>query len=218
LAQRTDIQLWLDEIISTPNTEETVVETQIKAASEPISERNLQPHGLWARIKGLIRSPEPDPVFAPPPPEVGPEPATPAPLENKRDDPIIPLRYIFPERFRGTVFGLDMYDVLRRSRVTFNRHINLDVAEVGNMRMFEATGVGACLLTDTGRNMRDFFEPDTEVLTYESVDECIEKYRYVLDHEDARRAIAAAGQRRTLKDHTMNQRCQAIDIIIRQLL
>ena len=32
----------------------------------------------------------------------------------------------------------------------------------GNIRMFEATGVGSCLLTDHKQNLQDLFIPDEE--------------------------------------------------------
>ena len=43
--------------------------------------------------------------------------------------------------FQGEVWGADMYQVLRRSRITLNSHIDLAGREAGNMRLFEATGV-----------------------------------------------------------------------------
>jgi spore maturation protein CgeB len=89
---------------------------------------------------------------------------------------------------------------------------------VGNMRMYETTGMGTCLLTDSGDNMADLFEPDREVVTYSSIDECIEKSRYLLDHEDVRRKIALAGQQRTLRDHTMSNRSLQVDSMIQGML
>ena len=84
------------------------------------------------------------------------------------------------------------------------------------MRMFEVTGVGSCLLTDTGQNMEDLFEPDTEVLTYETFEEAVEKYQYVTENETEREKIAKCGQLRTLKDHTVYNRCQLIDETIQK--
>ena len=84
------------------------------------------------------------------------------------------------------------------------------------MRLFEATGVGTCLLTDPGNNMADIFEEDREVVTYSSTDECVEKVEYLLGHEDVRREIAAAGQARTLKDHSVLQRCRQLDEILQR--
>jgi len=84
------------------------------------------------------------------------------------------------------------------------------------MRMFEATGVGACLLTDRKENLANLFAPESEVVSYGSAAECVEKVRYLLEHESERAAVAAAGQRRTLRDHTFAHRAAQIDAIIRQ--
>jgi spore maturation protein CgeB len=65
--------------------------------------------------------------------------------------------------FQGEVWGADMYQVLRRSRITLNSHIDLAGREAGNMRLFEATGVGAFLLTDFKDNLDTLFAPDREV-------------------------------------------------------
>jgi spore maturation protein CgeB len=111
-----------------------------------------------------------------------------------------------------------MYQKLRDSRIVLNTHIDISVTNASNMRLFEGTGVGSCLLTDWKANIRDLFEPDSEVVTYRSAEECVEKVRYLLAHEDERRAIAAAGQRRALRDHTYERRAAQLDEIIRAAL
>ncbi len=84
------------------------------------------------------------------------------------------------------------------------------------MRLFEATGVGSCLLTDWKENLHELFAPDAEVLTYRTADEAVEKVEYILKNEAVRRQIAAAGQRRTLRDHNFDYRALQIDEIIRK--
>jgi spore maturation protein CgeB len=121
-------------------------------------------------------------------------------------------------RTHPPVFGLEMFQQLRRARVVFNNHIDISPTSASNMRLFETTGTGTCLITDWKKNLPELFEPDTEVLTYASAEECIEKVRYLLDHETARQTIAAAGQRRTLQAHTFANRAARIDEIIRQSL
>ena len=121
-------------------------------------------------------------------------------------------------RARPPLFGLDMFQRLRRSRATLNTHIDISAASASNMRLFEATGAGACLVTDWKENLPGLFEPDAEVLTYRSADECAEKVGYILDHEGERRAVAAAGQRRALRDHNFALRAARIDEIIRGAL
>jgi spore maturation protein CgeB len=72
------------------------------------------------------------------------------------------------------------------------------------MRLFEATGAGTCLLTDWKENLKDFFELDKEVSVFKSNEECLEKILYLLEHEDERKAIAQAGQKRTLTEYSYN--------------
>jgi spore maturation protein CgeB len=55
-------------------------------------------------------------------------------------------------------------------------------------------------------------------VSYKSADECIEKVDYLLANEDARRAIATAGQRRTLRDHSFDNRAVQLDQIIQTAL
>ena len=112
--------------------------------------------------------------------------------------------------FQGEVWGTEMYQVLRRSRITLNSHIDLAGREAGNMRLFEATGVGAFLLTDFKDNLDTLFEPDREVVAWRSIGDCLSAIgRYLVDH-DGRAAIARAGQTRTLAQHTYHQRAREI--------
>jgi spore maturation protein CgeB len=119
---------------------------------------------------------------------------------------------------RKPVFGREMFAQLAHSRVTFNSHIDLSEKYASNMRLYEATGVGSCLLTDWRPNMPELFEPDTEVVTYRNVEECIEKVNYLLAHEDERQSIGRAGQKRTLRDHTFDNRAVQLDDLIRSQL
>ena len=130
--------------------------------------------------------------------------------------PMQPLADLFPDRVRGRVFGVDMYRVLANSKVTFNKHGEVGTV-VGNMRLFEATGVGTCLLTDHAPNLAELFEPDQEVVSYSCIEECLEKLDYLLAHHEERRAVARAAQKRVLKDHTLRQRCCEIDAYIQKL-
>lgn len=138
-----------------------------------------------------------------------------------RKPPSFSEQFVDPKIIRRThppVFGLEMFQQLRRSRVVFNNHIDISPVSASNMRLFETTGVGACLVTDWKKNLPQLFEPDKEVLTYRTAEECSEKVRYLLENEEARRSIAEAGQRRTLRDHTFENRAARIDEIIRKVL
>ena len=138
--------------------------------------------------------------------------------ELGNDEPVIPLAELFPERCSPAVYGTEMLDLLARSRITYNRHTDQSEGYAGNMRLFEATGMGACLATERTVNIAELYEPDSEVVTYSSIEECCEKVEYLLEHEHERAAIAAAGQRRTLRDHTVLRRCEMLDELIKDHL
>jgi spore maturation protein CgeB len=112
--------------------------------------------------------------------------------------------------FQGEVWGSDMYQVLRRSRITLNSHIDLAVREAGNMRLFEATGAGAFLLTDFKDNLHTLFEPGREVATWHSIDDCLVMIERYLRDDVGRETIAGAGREKTISAHTYRHRAQEI--------
>jgi len=145
----------------------------------------------------------------------------PHPYGGSQGDPKMPqkpLAEYFPGRCRPPVFGVEMYGLLSRSKVVFNKHTDAAKGDVGNMKMFEATGVGTCMLVDRGVNMGELFEEGREVVVYDSLEDCLEKAAWLLEHEDERRAIAEAGQRRTLADHSAPARCAQVDAALQELL
>ncbi|HEU0084042.1 MAG TPA: glycosyltransferase [Bradyrhizobium sp.] len=110
----------------------------------------------------------------------------------------------------GEVWGADMYQVLRRSRITLNSHIDLAGKEAGNMRLFEATGVGAFLLTDFKDNLDTLFDPDREVATWRNTGDCLKAISRYIGDAGGRAAIARAGQARTMAQHTYAHRTREI--------
>ena len=122
-----------------------------------------------------------------------------------------------PDRFHPPVIALEYFQLLAKSKITLNNHIDCAEEYAGNIRLFEATGMGACLLTDWKINLPEMFEIDVEIVTYRSAEECVEKVNYLLEHPQELAAIAAAGQRRTLSDHTYVNRSEQLDAILKEL-
>jgi len=120
--------------------------------------------------------------------------------------------------FHGSIWGLDMYQVLHNAKLVFNRHLDISGDFANNMRLYETTGVGSLLLTDEKKNLSEIFSPGREVITYRNMEECLELAGYYLMHENEREAVARAGQERTLREHTWYHRMQElIDIVERYL-
>jgi len=112
--------------------------------------------------------------------------------------------------YQGPVWGIDMFRVLARSRISVNAHIDISGPYANNMRLYETTGVGTLLLTDWKENLAQLFEPQAEVTVFRTTEECVARIRYYLDHEAERAMIARAGQARTLRDHTYRQRMEQL--------
>lgn len=122
----------------------------------------------------------------------------------------IPFNSSLRSLYRGNAWGRDMYNVIRRSKVTLNFHADFARGTAGNMRLYEATGVGTCLMTDNLRDLPALFGPNREVLVYDNVDNCVERVGRALRDDAARETMASAGQVRTLTQHTYRHRAREI--------
>jgi spore maturation protein CgeB len=111
---------------------------------------------------------------------------------------------------KGSLFGKEMYETLGNSIITLNSHIDVAGNFAANMRLFEATGMGACLVTDYKENLSEFFKIDEEIVAFKSPSECIDKVKYLINNHSARERIAAAGQARTLNDYSYNKRIKTL--------
>jgi SAM-dependent methyltransferase len=111
-------------------------------------------------------------------------------------------------RHRGEAWGEDMFRLLAESHITVNRHIAVAENHANNMRLFEATGCGALLITDHKDNLQDLFEIGKEVVSYRSPEECEALIHYFQAHPAEAAEIAHAGQARTWRDHSYDARMQ----------
>ena len=113
-----------------------------------------------------------------------------------------PLEKAFSQKVKPPLFGHQMLQTLSNYQIAFNYH-NKHTGDNGcNMRLFEATGVGCCLLTDHKSDMCSIFEPDVEIVTYSSAEEAISKAKYLIADPKSTQKIALAGQKRTLSGYT----------------
>jgi hypothetical protein len=85
--------------------------------------------------------------------------------------------------------GADRY---ASSAVSLNCSLNGDL----NLRVFEVLAAGGCLLTDRLSQQSGLgllLEEGKDYLGYDSVEECIEQARFLLDHEDIALSISRSG-------------------------
>jgi glycosyltransferase involved in cell wall biosynthesis len=123
------------------------------------------------------------------------------------------------KNFHGEAWGIEMFNILYNSKITITGHIKKVARNyANNMTLYEATGVGCLLMTVMKDNLGEIFEVGKEVVAYQDADDLIEKIRYYLNHEEERKQIAEAGQRRTLQDHNYKNRSEELIAILSRYL
>ncbi|WP_348266302.1 glycosyltransferase [Edaphobacter paludis] len=105
----------------------------------------------------------------------------------------------------GELYRQQYREAIWRSKInlSFITHSNLDEFV---HKSFEIAGCGGFLLAERSEGHLQRFREDEEAVFFSSYDELLEKIRRYLPDEAARRRIAAAGQRRALRDGYHNDR------------
>lgn len=103
----------------------------------------------------------------------------------------------------------DKAETFRAAGVVLN---NLYPAEIDgyNCRLYEATACGATVLTESRPELSDFFEPGSEVTTYDSFDELVDKAKWLLANPVEARALGDRASTRAHAEHTYEKRLTTI--------
>ncbi len=120
--------------------------------------------------------------------------------------------------YQGEAWGRTMYEVLSRSRVTLNFHAGFAGDHANNLRLYEATGMGALLLTDRKKDLDRMFAPGKEVMDYAGPEDCVAQIGRLLADEPFRERIASAGQQRTLLSHNYYNRTGELAQVFQSVL
>lgn len=125
-----------------------------------------------------------------------------------------PPLWMPPNPVLGMYQGRGVYDeekawAFRGARIVVN---NLMYGEIWgvNARCFEAAGVGAFQMVDWRPGLGHLFEDGEELITFAGMADLKNKIDYWLPREIERRAIADAGQRRALAEHTYRHRLELL--------
>ena len=129
-----------------------------------------------------------------------------------------PLKALFPDQVHPLLPNCsDYYQLVRESKLFLNIHRD-EAADIGNIRCFEVTGLGSCLVTDRGFELREFFDIENDLITFDNVDDCLKKVEFLRVHPEEIDRIAANGRRTTLSRHTIGHRAKALAEHFRKLL
>lgn len=112
-------------------------------------------------------------------------------------------------RYRGLAFGNEMLRVLADTKIALNRHAKFADATVLNLRSFEATGMGAALLTENTLAAKTVFGQGAALL-YESPSDAAALAKRFLYDEGVLSKIAARGREITLDRHSLKAQCRDV--------
>lgn len=106
----------------------------------------------------------------------------------------------------GECWGLNYFRELMEHQIVVNRHGEVARGFANNMRLFEATGCGACLLTEEAPNLKDYFLPGRECVTYRGPDDLVRVLKLLIENQNFSEDVALAGQAKCLAKHTYENR------------
>lgn len=102
-----------------------------------------------------------------------------------------------------------------RINLCITRRAHASVYASASMRPFELGALGACIVANPYEGIEEWFEPERELVVVHSEEEAIERYRWLLDHEAARKHMGTAARARVLAQHTMRHRAARLREIVR---
>jgi len=111
------------------------------------------------------------------------------------------------------IIGEDMVQALSSYKIAFNFNIADDV----NFRTFEAAGAGALVLTNYTPNLEKLFKLNEEVVVYNSVEDFVNKAKFLLSNPETLYKISRAGYIRALQEHSYDTRAKQLVEILNHL-
>lgn len=117
-----------------------------------------------------------------------------------------PLR----QNYYHSVWGEELYKTYASYLIVIHKNIGIAGRSFSAKRLFEATGMGTCVVTEASDDTRELFKADEEIVTFSCLEECVEKIKYLLNHPQKAIEIGKKAQQRTLSEHTYANRVQEL--------
>jgi hypothetical protein len=110
------------------------------------------------------------------------------------------------------------YACRSKINLVITRKAHASVFASSSSRPFELAALGACMVCNPYEGIETWFEPEKELVIVHSAEEAIERYDWLLRHDEARRKIGQAAREHFLKEHTFRHRAQQLVGIIASYL
>jgi spore maturation protein CgeB len=123
---------------------------------------------------------------------------------------------IIRKHTKSSIYGKELYKTLRSSKVVINAYGNFNTEFKSNMRVFEAMGNGALLISEMG-NYPAGLIPDEDFLTYASFRELIEKLEKSLENWNVYQDLAARSAKKIHKIFSKQNQWEQFQNIVNSL-
>ena len=116
---------------------------------------------------------------------------------------------------RPAVSEQQMVRLFNQAKIVLNPYGASPLFLFPNPRTFEIPASRSFQMTD--KNVRNYFTPGKEVVTYNDMQEFRELVEYYLDRDEERLKITQAGYERVMKEHTMKHRMENLLQILKKI-
>lgn len=117
---------------------------------------------------------------------------------------------VLAEVYGGILDQPGMVDIYNRTKVVFNPGFSADDNSAAGyqtkLRHFEVPGCGALQLSNANPELAELFTEDKEIVFYRNDKELEDKILFYVHHDKEREAVAEAGYKRALSQHTTAHR------------
>lgn len=118
------------------------------------------------------------------------------------------LTFHFPTVFGRAIPFQEMHEIWNRSRISYTPMEAAGDSSILQIkgRVFEQGLSGTMLICRQSPYLERYYEPGKEFVPYVGIDDCVEKVKFYLAHENERARIARAYHDRTRAEHMWPQR------------
>lgn len=106
------------------------------------------------------------------------------------------------------------YACRSKINLVITRKAHASVFASSSSRPFELASLGACMVCNPYDGIETWFEPEKELIVVHSAEEALERMKWLLEHDEARRRMGQAARERFLKEHTFRHRARELIKII----
>ena len=124
------------------------------------------------------------------------------------------IRHNLMPYYGGQAWGINMYRILSQSKIVINRHSEISDNYANNLRLYEVTGVGSVLITENKKNIEELFKVDTEIITYDNMENLILKIRTTLENTEKIKSLSVNAKKRTISEYNYEERMKQLSKII----